>query len=320
MSGRSQITALDLFCGAGGSSWGAHRAGVDVVAGFDKWEVAGRVYKQNISAARFFNRDLNAVNPNEVLAEIGHVDLILASPECTNHSPAKGAAARCEKSRSTAFHVVRFAKAFRPRWIVIENVVSMKKWHRYAEFLACLRGMGYRLQALTLNAADYGVPQSRRRLFILCDREREPCERVSGARKPKNVRDIIDSNGTYPFSPLRAPRRAKATLLRAERAIAELGRREPFLIVYYGSDSAGGWQPLDRPLRTITTLDRFAFVKPSPKGHVMRMLQPEELKRAMGWPKRFQIEYGTRRDRIKMIGNAVCPVVMQRVVEALCRP
>ena len=85
-------------------------------------------------------------------------------------------------------------------------------------------------------------------------------------------------------------------------------------MVYYGSDHAGGWQSLDAPLRTVTTLDRFALVKPTDSGHVMRMLQPEELKIAMGWPRGFKIKHGTRRDKIKMIGNAVCPPVMREIV------
>ncbi len=71
------------------------------------------------------------------------------------------------------------------------------------------------------------------------------------------------------------------------------------------------------PLRTITTLDRFAYVKPGSDGHVMRMLQPPELKQAMGWPKRFKLNHGTRRDKIKMTGNAVCPPVMKAIVKDL---
>ncbi|WP_223201951.1 hypothetical protein, partial [Streptococcus pneumoniae] len=61
------------------------------------------------------------------------------------------------------------------------------------------------------------------------------------------------------MTPLFTRDRAKGTLERAERAIKELGPNEPFLLVYYGSDKAGGWQSLDRPLRTVTTLDRFAY-------------------------------------------------------------
>ena len=97
-----------------------------------------------------------------------------------------------------------------------------------------------------------------------------------------------------------------------------LGETKPFLLVYYGSDGSGGWQRLNRPLRTITTVDRFALVKPDPKhGHVMRMLQVPELQAAMGMPLKMKLESGTRRDRIKMIGNAVCPPVMKHVIKRL---
>jgi DNA (cytosine-5)-methyltransferase 1 len=65
-------------------------------------------------------------------------------------------------------------------------------------------------------------------------------------------------------------------------------------------------------------VDRFALVKPDPEhGHVMRMLQVPELQAAMGMPPQMKFESGTRRDRIKMIGNAVCPPVMKHVVKQL---
>jgi len=71
-------------------------------------------------------------------------------------------------------------------------------------------------------------------------------------------------------------------------------------------------------LRTITTVDRFAIVKTDPEqGHVMRMLQVPELQAAMGMPKEMKFETGSRRERIKMIGNAVCPPVMKGVIESL---
>lgn len=315
--GMQNIRAIDLFCGAGGSSWGAHSAGAEIVAGFDKWEMAGRVYQDNFPGARFFATDLANVDPLSLKSEFGKIDLILASPECTNHSPAKGSAPRCEKSRETAFHVIRFAQALQPRWIIIENVINMRKWSRYQGFKGGLETLGYHVREQLLNSSDFNVPQTRRRLFLLCDRETMPPEVRPRARSARGARSIINPNGAYSFSPLFTPRRAPATLARAERAIAVLGGNEPFLIVYYGSDQAGGWQTLDRPLRTITTLDRFAFVKPGQDGHLMRMLQPEELKLAMSWPEHFKINHGTRRDRIRMIGNAVCQKVIRAAVRHL---
>jgi len=312
-----KIRAIDLFCGAGGSSWGAQAAGVEIVAGFDMWEVAESVFKANFPKAKFYSGRLEDHKPNLIAKELGKIDLIMASPECTNHSVAKGNKPRCERSRETALQVIRFARAFKPRWIVVENVVSMKNWSRYEHFIAAIERLGYNTLTQALNSADFGVPQSRRRLFILCDLEKVPDSVRLPRRKRRTAKEIIDGNGRYQYSPLRTERRALATLARADRAIAKVGNKSSFLIVYYGTDYAGGWQRLDAPLRTITTLDRFAYVKPNGSGHVMRMLQPEEIKKAMGWTKSFKINNGTRRDKIKMVGNAVCPPVMKAIVKNL---
>ena len=312
------IRAIDLFCGAGGSSWGARQAGAEIVAGFDSWDLAGKVYHDNFPDAQFHLGRLED-QPATAIRELGDIDLILASPECTNHSPAKGSAPRCEKSRETAFQVIRFGRRLRPRWIVIENVVSMRNWARYDELLDALRGLGYHVSPQVLSSADFGVPQRRRRLFILCDRHSDPPPVRPRRRKAVPAGRAINLNGQYTWTPLDKPGRAPATLERADRAIAAVGRRTPFLIVYYGSDHAGGWQSVDQPLRTITTLDRFAIVKPNGKGHQMRMLQVPELKKAMGMKVAHAFRHGTRRERVKLTGNAVCPPVMQCVVECLSR-
>jgi len=174
------------------------------------------------------------------------------------------------------------------------------------------------LQEQVLNSAHFGVAQSRRRLFLTADLKQEPPKIVPSNRTVSKVAGILELNGKFKWTPLRAPKRAVATLERAERGIAAMGANKPFLLVYYGSDGGGGWQKLNRPLRTITTVDRFALVKPDTEhGHVMRMLQVPELQAAMGMPLKMKLEAGTRRDRIKMIGNAVCPPVMKRVIKSL---
>ncbi len=311
------IRALDLFCGAGGSSWGAREAGVEIVAAFDLWRLAGEAHLVNFPEAEYISGRLEDLDVSSLVARFGKIDLIMGSPECTNHSPAKGNKPRCEESKNTAFQVVRFAEAFKPRWIIIENVVGMKRWSRYAEFKNAIEKLGFQLREQVLNAAEFGVPQSRRRLFLMGDRLRKPPKIVPRRKPIRKAKEIVDLNGTYRWSPLRTPTRAKATLKRAENGISEMGDKKPFLIVYYGSDHAGGWQRLNRPLRTITTLDRFAVVKPTQAGHMMRMLQVPELQAAMGMPPKMKLDAGTRRDRIRMIGNAVCPPVMKEVVKIL---
>lgn len=312
------IRALDLFCGAGGSSWGAREAGVSIVAAFDLWRLAGEAHRVNFPETTFIDGRLENITLPSLKRAVGKIDLILASPECTNHSLAKGNKPRSNESKDTAFQVIRFAECFRPRWVVVENVTAMRQWNRYPEFKQSLELLGYHIREQVLNASDFGVPQSRKRLFLIADRRSLPSRIVSRSRVVRSAADVVDLGETYNWTPLETPRRAVATLNRAERGIDEVGKKTPFLIVYYGSDYAGGWQRLNRPLRTITTLDRFAIVKPDrDHGHLMRMLQVPELQAAMGMPKKMKLEVGTRRDRIKMIGNAVCPPVMKHIIRAL---
>jgi DNA (cytosine-5)-methyltransferase 1 len=312
------VRTLDLFCGAGLSSSGARAAGVTMVGAIDLSTVATQTYSHNFPNAEVINKRLEDVRPSQLRAKIGDIDLLLASPECTNHTCAKGAAPRSELSRATAMQVLRYAKAFEPRWIVMENVVHMRPWSRYPELIKKLGGLGYNVREQVLDSSEFGVAQKRRRLFVICDREAVPAEIKPPVQEGiRQVRHILDMDDRWRTTPLFRKGRAKDTLARAKRAIAELGEDQPFLIVYYGTDGCGGWQSLDRPLRTITTVDRFALVRPTEHGYRMRMLQVPELMRAMGLDDQFEMPAGTRRDKIRLLGNGVCPPVMQRVVASL---
>ena len=312
------IRTFDMFCGGGGSSYGAALAGASVIGGVDAWTLATEVFADNFPKARVFRGRVEELEPRTILNEVGSIDLLLASPECTNHSCARGARPRLEASQETALQVVRYARVMKPRWIIIENVIHMRPWSRYPGLLQTLRDEGYKVAEHILDSADHGVSQRRKRLFLLCDRECEPPSYIPKRRGPKrSAASILDKPGTWNRSGLDNGRRAAATLERAERGFAALGTDVPFLIVYYGSDGAGGWQPLSVPLRTITTVDRFGLCEPSDGGPTLRMLQVPELARAMGFNKDLVLERGTRRDRIMLLGNGVCPPVMAAVVRAL---
>jgi DNA (cytosine-5)-methyltransferase 1 len=311
------MRTLDLFCGGGLSSYGAQKAGAKLVCGIDLWGIATSTYEDNFPGARAITAKLESINPRKLHESIGDIDLMLASPECTNHTCAKGAAPRSEQSRATAMQALRFAREFKPRWLVLENVIHMRPWSRYSELVDELKELGYSVKEFVLDASDFGVPQSRRRLFIVCDRENEVRKMPLPRRKRRTVHDILDAPGIWETTRLYSPKRAKPTLERAERGFAELGKRASFLLVYYGTDGGGGWQGLDRPLRTVTTVDRFALVEPARGGHEMRMLQVPELKRAMGFKDDYVMNYGSRREKIKILGNGVCPPVMQEIVAHL---
>lgn len=314
------LRTLDLFCGGGGSSYGARLAGAEIVCGVDAWPLAIDTFKSNFQSARVFNRRLEDIDPRELHRSIGPIDLILASPECTNHTCAKGSALRSEESRRTAFQVTRFAKEFQPRWLIVENVVQMRRWYRYQQFCRELSALGYRPQELVLDAQQFNTPQTRRRLFLVCELGvTNLALQVAQSEARRNVADILDPSGTWPMSPLFTSKRALDTVVRYLTGLEQVGPQEQFLLVYYGSDGCGGWQSLERPLRTVTTVDRFALVDQAGSEPLIRMLQVPELKRAMGFGDDYRLPVGTRRDRIKLLGNAVCPSQMRAVIEALQR-
>ena len=293
-------------------------AGAVIVSGIDLDSVATETYAANFPSAHVVTGRAEDVDLAALRRTIGPIDLLLASPECRSHTCAKGNAPRDEASRATAFLVVDYVRYFRPRWLVVENVVQMRRWSRYAELKKALRGLDYHLEEYDLDSSRFGVPQSRRRLILVGDRDRVPPPAIAeNTGAERTVESILDRTDTWKTSPLHHPRRARATLQRADRAFAKLGPTASFLLVYYGSDGAGGWQELARPLRTITTVDRFALVTHDDCEPRMRMLQVPELRRAMGLQDDFMFPVGTRRDQIRLLGNGVCPPVMTAVVESL---
>ena len=312
------IRTLDLFCGGGGSSYGARNAGAQIVCGVDACPIAVETYKTNFPDAKAIRFEMRGDSGPELLGDIGKIDLLLASPECTNHTCARGSRPRIEESRDTARYVLNFARELEPRWIVIENVIHMKSWDGYGPLLSELRALGYHPTPRVLDSSDFGVRQTRKRLFILCDRQANPFTiKTRPGRRPAAA-GILDNKGTWQSRPLYSEGRAAATIERAERAMNELGMYTPFLIVYYGSDGPGGWQALDRPLRTITTLDRFGLVTWDGCEPMLRMLQPSELARAMGFQADYRLDHvRQRRDRIRLLGNGVAPPVMEAIVQAL---
>lgn len=318
MTGHGKTRTLDLFCGGGGSSWGARDSGVELVCGVDAWDIAAKTYAANFGRDTGVHLKLVEKGRLPLTKRLGDIDLILASPECRSHTCAKGGKERDELSKRTARYVHRFARALKPRWIVMENVIHMRNWNGFKDLVAEIESLGYNVRSQILDASAFGVPQKRRRLFLMCDRESMPNPVSVPDVQPRSVEShVIMWNGPWLSRPLYRAGRADATIERAERAINALGPRVPFLIVYYGSDGAGGWQSLDVPLRTVTTIDRFGLVTWDGRVPLLRMLQPPEIQRAMGFDAAFRLPYGSRRDRIKLLGNAVCPPVMKAVVASM---
>ena len=220
------VRALDLFCGGGGSSWGARAAGVEIVRGVDADPIAIAAYAKNFGEDKAVCLKMTRNTKLAALGDLGNINLLLASPECTNHTNARGSRPIDEGSRETARFVVNFAKKLKPRWVIIENVIQMRSWTGYERLLKDLQTMGYHTAQMVLDAQEFGVPQQRRRLFVICDLDREPPPSIPGHGKaPPTVELISRPSENWRSSPLERNGRAAATLERAERAISALQGR-----------------------------------------------------------------------------------------------
>lgn len=311
-------TFVDLFCGGGFGARGAVRGGGIPLLGLDAWSLATDTYKANFPQADVLTDLIENVDTEE-LGQQYHPDVLLTSPECTSHSIARGSKPGSERSRETAIGIVPWVESMEPRWVIVENVNRMKKWNRHNELVETIEDLGYTVSDLYLNSADFGSAQARKRMFLVCDRDGTRVTREDllalVETQPLTANDIINWDADYPATKLYKPSRAQATLDRAERAISALGRGVPFIIVYYGSDYAGGWQTLDVPLRTITTVDRFGLVTWNGDVPYLRMLQPDELVRAMGGGDEHLLPHGNRREKVKLCGNGVCSDVMTAIFQ-----
>jgi DNA (cytosine-5)-methyltransferase 1 len=184
------INVVDLFCGAGGTSTGAYSAAskrgltLDLTA-INHWQTAVDTHTANHPGATHLCVNIDNLNPRHAIPP-GELHILLASPECTHHSIARGGKPISDQSRATAWCVVRWAEARRPKIIIVENVkefldwgpvdrqgkiIKSRKGEIYQAWANALRSIGYQIHHTILCAADYGDPTTRKRLFIYAIRE-----------------------------------------------------------------------------------------------------------------------------------------------------
>lgn len=173
-------TVTDLFCGAGGSSLGAEAAGMQLRMAANHWDVAIEVHQAHFPDAGHDCADISQADPRRY----PRTNVLLASPECTNHSQARGVSRKrqdptlwdapdpaAERSRATMWDVVRFAEQIRYDAVVVENVVEATAWALWPQWLSSMTdGLGYAYRILSHNSMHHGVPQSRDRIYVVFTR------------------------------------------------------------------------------------------------------------------------------------------------------
>lgn len=158
------MNTVDLFSGCGGLSLGFERAGFDILAAFDKWKPAIDVYSNNFDHP-IFETDLS--NPKAIeQIKVFQPNLIIGGPPCQDFS----IAGKRDETLGRADLTISFAQiieSVKPQWFVMENVARIEKSNVLKVAIEIFRKSGYGLTKQILNASYYGVPQRRKRFFLI---------------------------------------------------------------------------------------------------------------------------------------------------------
>lgn len=297
------MRCVDLFAGAGGWTTGARQAGARVLMAINHWPRAVETHSLNHPETEHVCQDLALYDHSKIPDH----DLLIASPSCVGHTPARGKERKHhDATRATAWVVVDVAEVKRPPMIVIENVPHFLKWELFGVWKMALSVLGYAITEHVFDAADFGTPQERRRVIITA-RQRRPLQLVSPGTRGPDARGLIDwEGGTWGSTTTREGRTAGCI----EHGRATFGDR--FLVPYFGNTFIS--RSVDRPIGTLTTKDRYAAVD----GERMRFLTVREQTAFMGFPADYQLT-GTVTDQKKQLGNAVPPPLARGVVSQIMR-
>lgn len=277
------LKVADLFAGAGGASTGLQLAAkalgqsLDLVA-VNHWRAAVDTHAANHPDARHLCEAIERVDPRDAVPG-GKLDLLMAGPSCTQHSPAKGGRALDDKDRSSAWQIPRWLDLLQVNRVLVENVPAFTAWapldarrrpmrskrgQVFQAWIAAIEAMHYRVEVRELNAADYGEPQTRVRVWIQAVRKPgrivwpEPTHSPHGAtslfrasERWRGAREVID--WSLPAKAVDDPSRPKPLSAQTLRKI-DIGLRRfsgrPFVIGQHGGSVA---RDVSLPLPTIAT-------------------------------------------------------------------
>jgi DNA (cytosine-5)-methyltransferase 1 len=323
--------AVDVFSGCGGMTIGLKRAGFDVVAGVEINEHARLAYSLNHPEVFLFGQDVRALSVETVLAAlnitVGELDLMAGCPPCQGFSRmrTKNKTQPVDDSRNDLiFEFIRLVKGLLPKTVMLENVPGLVNDVRFNQALAQLDVAGYSCKYVVVNAADFGVPQRRKRMILVGSRLGE-LEIAKGRSHHRTVRQAIGK--------LAAPAQSRSKLHRLLATRSEdVASRIKLIPKDGGSRSAWGEEgQLDchKKLRGFHDVyGRMAWDKVSPtitrfccnpsKGRFLhpeqdREISPFEAAILQTFPRSYKFPIETGREAIcSMIGEALPPLLVQK--------
>lgn len=344
-------TVIDLFCGAGGTALGFVRAGFRIVGAADIDPDACRTYRDLIGVEPLCV-DLARLPPQEAArlwaVAPGEVDVVVGCPPCQGFTRLRNGKGQGDPRNDLVAVFVEYVLYLRPRFFVFENVPGMIRLPHgrrvYARMCKALAHAGYQLDSRIVDAADYGVPQHRRRLLVIGCRDSNPpfpepthgdpngpAVRSGRLRPWTTVREAIGglralkAGEADPEDPMhRAPRMGRRVLEFIALVPKDGGSRtdvprELWLPCHLGHDGhkdTYGRLAWDRPSGVITSgccnVSKGRFVHPEQD----RAITPREAALLQGFPPGV-VFYGSWESIRRQIGNAVPPPLAEATARVI---
>jgi DNA (cytosine-5)-methyltransferase 1 len=167
--------AIDLFSGCGGLTLGLKQAGFSVIGAVELDGTASDTYRLNHPKT---HPDIRKLSPSQIRRQlnlaIGELDLLAGCPPCQGFSSLRtrnGSARNRDGRNNLVSEMLRFARALRPKFIMMENVPNLILHEPFKRLCRGLRRLGYRIKFDVKDASHFGVPQRRRRLILLASRD-----------------------------------------------------------------------------------------------------------------------------------------------------
>lgn len=344
--------AVSLFSGAGGCSLGFAEYGVDILGAYDIWEEAVNTYNMNFQGCRAHRADLSVCDFSALRDGLalrrGELDILIGGPPCQGFTTAGKRGADDPRNRLLANYLAALS-AFEPRWFMMENVEGILTTGKGDFIVECIRRMieaGYTVCLKKVYMQEYGVPQRRKRVIVVGNREGKdfsfplPEVKASGSIYRNGAvtleecigdlegRDIPQIN--HVRKQAEGVRMQRIELLEEGGSMRDLPadlqhrsfRRRATRRVCDGtpSEKRGGAPSglkrlrYDEPALTVTGAATGEFVHPKEN----RMLTVRECARIQTFPDDFAFS-GSDAQQQKLIGNAVPPLFANRMAEQIVR-
>jgi DNA (cytosine-5)-methyltransferase 1 len=339
----SNYNAIDLFCGCGGLSYGFERAGFNILLGIDNDAKALETFELNHKGSQSICGDITKVTyENDIKPLIGNktVDIIIGGPPCQGMS-LSGPRKFDDPRNKLYLSYIRLVDEMRPKMFVIENVpglVGLFGGQIKDNIIEKFEDMGYEIQYRILCASDYGVPQSRRRVVFVGSRigkfnyPSTDYETVTCSMALSDLPPLIDGLGEEPMAYETLPTNDYQVLMRTRSLEVHnhIAAKHSDRVKEIISLVPDGGNYKDLPEKYAHTRNfhvawtRFASDKPAPTidtGHrhhfhykYNRVPTVRECARLQSFPDDF-LFLGNKTQQFRQVGNAVPPLMAQKIAE-----